>query len=162
MNPDAIAAIYASDIVSGFDIYKPEKMNVLFSRYGDQGASFFQLLRSMGFEKSVALDVYGHYEENHIHEIIHSREAVVSPATGDPIEFTLDVNDLDVNNNFYVRLWDEILFNNEVTGSVVDIDVSAPGAPVITVEPSDSTDRIPALAAGQEIIIFTSAFSEGS
>jgi hypothetical protein len=50
MNPDAIAQIYASDIVSGFDIHKPEKMNVLFARYGDQGASYFQLLRSMGFE----------------------------------------------------------------------------------------------------------------
>ena len=49
MGPEAISQIYASDIVSGFDIHKPEKMNVLFSKYGDQGASYFQLLRSMGF-----------------------------------------------------------------------------------------------------------------
>ena len=56
MNPDAIAQIYASDIVSGFDIHKPEFLNQLFSRYGDQGASFFQLIRSMGFEKPVAQD----------------------------------------------------------------------------------------------------------
>jgi hypothetical protein len=49
------AQIYASDIVSGFDIHKPEKLNTLFSRYGDQGASYFQLLRSMGFEKEVSL-----------------------------------------------------------------------------------------------------------
>jgi len=162
MNPDAIAAIYASDIVSGFDIYKPEKMNVLFSRYGDQGASFFQLLRSMGFEKPVALDVYGHYEENHIHEIIHSKDIVAQPATGDPIEFTLDTDDLDANNNFYVRKWDILMFPNEVTGSVTDIDVGTPAAPVVTCEPSDALDRFPALTAGEELIIISSAFSEGS
>ena len=61
MNPDAVANIYASDIVSGFDIHKPEKLNVLFSRYGDQGASYFQLVRSMGFEKEVSLDTYSHF-----------------------------------------------------------------------------------------------------
>ena len=55
---DALAQMYASDVISGFDIYKPEKLNVLFMRYGDQGASYFQLLRSMGFEKMVSNDTY--------------------------------------------------------------------------------------------------------
>ncbi len=162
MNPDAIAQIYASDIVSGFDIHKPEYLNQLFSRYGDQGASFFQLIRSMGFEKPVAQDTYGHFEENHIHEIIHSREIVAQPAQGDPITFVLDTTDLDGNNNFYVRKFDQMIFPNEVTGIVVDIDVTDPTAPEITVEPNETTDRFPALTAGEELVIMSNAFSEGS
>ncbi len=162
MGPDAIAQIYASDIVSGFDIHKPEFLNSLFSRYGDQGASFFQLIRSMGFEKPVAQDTYGHFEENHIHEIVHSREIVNQPAQGDPITFVLDTTDLDANNNFYVRLWDVMMFPNEVVGSVVDIDVTDPTAPEVTVEPNEATDQFPALTAGEELIIISNAFSEGS
>lgn len=162
MNPDAIAQIYASDIVSGFDIHKPEYLNQLFSRYGDQGASFFQLIRSMGFEKPVAQDTYGHFEENHIHEIVHSREIVAQPAQGDPITFVLDTTDLDASNNFYIRKFDQMIFPNEVTGIVVDIDVTDPTAPEITVEPNESTDRFPALTAGEELVIMSNAFSEGS
>lgn len=162
MNPDAIAQIYASDIVSGFDIHKPEYLNTLFSRYGDQGASFFQLIRSMGFEKPVAADTYGHFEENHIHEIVHSRAIVAQPAQGDPITFVLDTTDLDANNNFYIRKFDQLLFPNEVTGIVVDIDTTTPAAPEVTVEPNESTDRFPALTAGEELVIMSNAFSEGS
>lgn len=162
MNPDAVAQLYASDIVSGFDIHKPEKLNTLFSRYGDQGASYFQLLRSMGFEKEVSLDTYSHYEENRIHEVCIVDAIVSQPIAGDPITFVLDVNSLDANNNFYVRMWDVILFPNEVTGSVTEIDVSTPTAPEVTCTLNDDTEQFPALAALDELIIISNAFSEGS
>lgn len=162
MNPDAIAQIYASDIVSGFDIYKPEKLNVLFARYGDQGASYFQLLRSMGFEKEVSLDTYSHYEENRYHEVCIVDAIVSQPSVGADITFTLSSDSLDANNNFYVRMWDILLFPNEVTGSVTDIDVATPSAPDITCTPNDDTDQFPALTAGEELIIISNAFSEGS
>uniref|UniRef100_A0A6M3IMP6 Putative structural protein n=1 Tax=viral metagenome TaxID=1070528 RepID=A0A6M3IMP6_9ZZZZ len=116
----------------------------------------------MGFEKPVANDTYGHYEENHIHEVIHSKEIVTQPAIGANIQFTLDAVDLDANNNFYVRRWDVLQFNNEVMGSVILINVTVPAAPVVTVSPSEVTDQFPGLVAGEEIIIATSAFSEGS
>jgi len=162
MGPEAIAQIYASDIVSGFDIHKPENLNQLFSRFGDQGASFFQLIRSMGFEKEVSLDEYGHWEENRIHEIIHVLDIVAQPAVGEPITFVLDTTDLDANNNFYPRLYDQILFPNEVPGAIMEIDVTDPAAPEITVEPNDALDRFPALTAGEELVIFTDAWAEGS
>jgi len=162
MNPDAIAQIYASDIVSGFDIYKPEKLNVLFNRYGDQGASYFQIVRSMGFEKEVSLDTYGHYEENRIHEVCIVNANVTQPAVGADITFVLSANSLDANNNFYVRKWDIILFPNEVTGSVTAIDTTIPTAPAITCRLNDNTEQFPALSAGDELVIFTNAFSEGS
>jgi len=162
MNPDAVAQLYASDIVSGFDIHKPEKMNQLFSRYGDQGASYFQLLRSMGFEQEVSLDTYGHFEENRIHETLTVDANVSQPAVGATITFVLDSSDLDANNNSYARLWDVILFQNEVTGSITTIDVTTPTAPAITCTLNDSTEQFPALTAGDELVIFTNAFSEGS
>ena len=162
MGPEAIAQIYASDIVSGFDIHKPQKMNVLFSRYGDQGASYFQLLRSMGFEEPVALDTYGHYEENHIHTTIHALNAVAASAAGAVSLITLDPQDLDANNNFYVRKGDVLMFPNEVMGYVYDIVKTVPTAPVLWVYPTTQADNIPAITAGQTIIIRTGAFSEGS
>jgi hypothetical protein len=162
MNPDAIAQIYASDIISGFDIHKPEKLNVLFSRYGDQGASFFQLIRSMGFEQPVANDTYGHYEDNFIHEVIHSQDIVAQPVAGEPITFILDAQDLDANLNFYLRLYDIILFPNEVTGIVMDIDVTDPDQVSVTVEPNDNAGQLPALTAGEELVITTNAFAEGT
>jgi hypothetical protein len=162
MNPDAIAQIYASDIVSGFDIWKPEKLNVLFARYGDQGASFFQLLRSMGFESQVSLDTYSHYEENFIHEVVWVGSTESAGSAGTASTFVLGPESLDANNNFYLRLWDILLFPNEVTGSVTDIDVSTPTAPVIEVTPNVSTEAIPIVTDGDQLVIMTNAFSEGS
>lgn len=163
MGPDAISQIYASDIVSGFDIHKPEKLNVLFSRYGDQGASYFQLIRSMGFEQPVANDTYGHYEENHIHTTIHARDAVAVSAAGAVCLITLDPQDLDANNNFYARRWDVIMFPNEVMGQIISIDkTTVPAAPVLSVQPVNQADNIPAITAGETLSIRTSAFSEGS
>jgi hypothetical protein len=162
MGPEAIAQIYASDIISNFDLHKPEILNTLFNRFGDQGASYFQLIRSLGFEMPVALDTYGHFEDNHIHEVIHVLDIVAQPAVGANIQFSLDPVDLDANNNFYLRLWDIILFPNEVTGSVIDIDVTVPAVPVITVRLNELTDQFPALTAGEELAITSSAFSEGS
>ncbi len=162
MNPEAIAQIYASDVISGFDLHKPEIMNSLFNRFGDQGASYFQLIRSMGFELPVANDTYGHFEENHIHEIVHSRAIVAQPAVGANITFVLDDADLDANGEYYVRLYDIIMFPNEVTGSVITIDETNPLLVAVTVRLNELTDRFPALTAGEELAIITSAFSEGS
>ena len=162
MNPDAIAALYASDIVSGFDIWKPEKLNVLFARYGDQGASFFQLIRSMGFEKEVSLDTYSHYEENFIHEVVWVGSTESAGSAGAASTFVLGPESLDANNNFYLRLWDILLFPNEVTASVTIINVSTPSAPVITVTPNVSTEAIPVVTDGDQLVIMSNAFSEGS
>jgi len=161
MSPDAIANLYASDIVSGFDIHKPEKLNELFRRYGDQGLSAFQLLRSMGFEKEVANDTFSHYEEKFIHEIIHSKENVDAPGQGEPITFTLSDQDVDSHGHYYVRKWDVIMFPNEVTGEVIDINVND-STITVTCELQDINDEFPALTADEELIIITNAFAEGS
>ena len=96
----------------------------------------------MGFEKPVAQDTYGHFEENHIHEIVHSREIVAQPAQGDPITFVLDTTDLDANNNFSVKIqnignkpWTGKMsikvkdqYNKSIESSKVQVPTLAPGA----------------------------------
>jgi hypothetical protein len=163
MTPAAVAAPYASEIVSTFDIDKPERLNTLFRRRGEQGLGFFRIIESMGFKLPAAQDLYEHDEEDWIHETFHSLNPVGAPGPGNNALITLDPGDLDVNNNFYPRLWDQVLFpQSEVTGAIIDIDVNVPSAPVITVRPSDITDDIGAIGAGQELVIFSGGFSEGS
>ena len=162
LTPDAIAQIYASEIVSGFDIHKPEKMNDLFMRYDDQGLSYFQLLRSMGFEKQVSLDTYGHFEENRTHDRIKVRAQVAAGAAGADMVIVLDTDSMDANLSFYPRLYDTVLFPGGVTAYVQDIDVTTPADPEITFRLNDETDTIPQVEAGQFLPIISNAFAEGS
>lgn len=161
MNPDAIAQIYASEIVSGFDIHKPEKLNVLFSRYGDQGASYFQLVRSLGFEKQVSQDTYGHFEENRIHETVKVTAQGSQTGAGHTNTYTIHADSLDADNNFYVRVRDIIMFPNEMLAQVTAIDTSTPTAPVMTLHPLQDVN-LPVTTNGEELIIISNAFSEGS
>ena len=161
MTPDSIDAIYASDIISTFDIDKPEVLNALFERYGDQGLGFFRIIESLGFKRPVAQDSYSHHEENWRHEVFHSVAAVAAPGPGNPIAITLAANDYDANNNFYPRQWMVAMFSNRVVGSITDVQGVTPNI-ILEITPSDVTDDIGAVALGEEIIISSSAFSEGS
>jgi len=160
--PQSVTPIYASEIVSGFDVWKPEQLADLFKRYGDQGMGYFMLLKTLGFEKPVAQDSYSHWEENLKHVSFKTRNNVSSPGAGADALITLHADDLDASNRFYPRLWDTVIFANEVTGQIVTIDVSTPSAPVVTVRPNKSTDNIGALTAGDTVAIISNAFSEGS
>ena len=82
MTPAAVSAPYASEIISTFDIDKPERLNVLFRRRGDQGLGFFRLIESLGFKMPVAQDLYEHDEEDWIHETFHSLNLVPAPGPG--------------------------------------------------------------------------------
>lgn len=158
--PNAVSSIYAEEIISGFDLYKPEKLNQLFERYGEQGLSFFQVLRTLGFETPVAQDTFSHFEANRIHENFISLGSA-SGAAGATIELTLSPEDLDANNRFYPRRFDIVMFKDEKTAIVMDIDVTTPGAPKLTVLPNQSADAL-SVGAGETVIIISAGFSEGS
>lgn len=162
MSPAAVSGVYASNIISVFDIDKPERMNILFKKRGDQGLGYMLLLKSLGFTDTTAQTTFTHTEDDWIHQTFHSLNNVGAPGVGNPILITLDPQDLDANNAFYPRLWDTVMFPNEDTGQITNINLAIPGAPVLTITPNSLTANFPAVAAGDELIITSSAFSEGS
>lgn len=158
----AVTAIHSEQLISTFDIDKPERLNTLFRRYGDQGVGFFLMVNSLGWTKPVAQSTFEHDEEDWIHNVFHSLNTELDPTAGVDITITLEPADLDGGDRFYPRLWDTVMFPNEVTGTIIDIDISTPSAPVLTISPSEVTDNIGAITAGTELIIISNAHSEGS
>jgi len=162
MPPSAVTSIMSSQIISTFDIDKPEKLNKLFRKFGDQGVGFFQMVETFGWSKPVAQETYSHFEEDWIHNTFHSLGLVSAPGAGANAVITLDPQDLDTGNRFYPRYLDTVFFTNEVTGQIIDVDISTPTAPVITVKPNRAADDIGAIPAGAELVIISNAHSEGS
>lgn len=162
MTPQAIAEVYATDVLSGFDFYKPDYLEKLFRRYGDQGMSYFQLLRTMGFETPTGRDTYGHFEENRTHEVFHSLNTVTASTAGADQSITLESQDLDSNLKFYPRVGAVVTYPNEAVGTIVAINTSTPSAPVLTIRPHDATETLPTVNAGDTLIITSSIWPEGS
>lgn len=162
MTPDAIANIFASEIVSSFDLHKPEYLKELFRPYGDQGKSHFMMLKEMMFERPVAQETFHHFELNRYHATFKVRANVDDPTAGEDLVLVLDEDSMDDNNQFYPRRFDTVMLKNEVTGIIWDIDVSTPADPQITIRLNNQTKNFDAVSTDDEIIIISSAFSEGS
>lgn len=160
--PSATSGVFATELISTFDLDKPERLNTLFRARGDQGMGWFRLIESLGFKMPTSQDTYKHDEEDWIHETFNTKNNVSDPGAGNSVLITLDSSNLDGGNRFYPRQWDTVQFPNEVTGAIIDIDVTTPTAPILEVKPNEITDNIGALTAGQEFIIISDAFSEGS
>lgn len=158
----AVVSPYYNDIVSGFDLHKPEFLSTLYRRYGDQGVNFLQTLRAMGFEMNVAQQDYSHFEENWITDSFINKTLTTVGSAGADVSVTIDSSSLDASNRFYVRKFDVILFTNEVTAYVAAIDVTTPSAPVLTLRPQEAAGVIPVIAAGATLIIIGNMFAEGS
>jgi len=168
MDPNAIAKITDYDLISTLDLDIPQyAMNEIFLKHGMQGIAYL-MVRSLGFETPVKNDTYGHFEKDESHDNLKVHANVGDPGAGNDIVFVLDADSLDTDNNYYVREFDVIMFNNEVTGWVTDITVTAGGlgggvdSVAVTVRPNLETDNIDALTADEEVIITSGAFSEGS
>lgn len=160
--PSAVTAQYSNALISTFDFHKPEKRDILYRKYGDQGLEFFKMIDKLGFSSPVAQQDYSHFEEDWIHVPVHARAAVASPGAGNSITFTLATYDLDSSNRFYIAVNDNVMFANQVTGTVTAISTAAPAAPTVTVRPHETTDNIGALAADETIIIYSNDYAEGT
>jgi len=156
----AVSANISNSLVSLFNIHMPQKANFLFRKYGKQGVTAFQFLQSIGSVTPVALGTYSHYEEDWIHASFSSNADEVSPGQGNPISITLNTSDVHSLGNSYPRVGDIIMFNNGVKGQI--ISKSGANPPVLVIEPLLSASTIPAVTAGEQIIITSNAFAEGT
>jgi hypothetical protein len=160
MTPSTVTGVYNDALVSTFDIHKPEKLNVLFRKYGKQGLGFFNVLNTLGYKKPVSQTRYSHFEEDWIHQASHVLNNVGNPLAGNPITFRLDpAQDLDAGNRFFIQLNDNAMFANQVTGTVTNI-VQVGNQVDVTVHPHQSTDNIGALTAGDTVITYSDSWAE--
>ncbi len=163
MDPQAVAGMYASNILSASDIHKPEHLVDIYRKLGDQGASWFMVIRNLGWESPVAQSTYLSAEDGRIHETFFVRVNVADPGVGNPITLTLSADSLaTTTNKFYPQVGDDVLMHNRSVGRIQTIDsTTVPSAPTVTIEPKDSADNLGALTAGDELIIYSNSYGEG-
>lgn len=157
--PSAVTAPINNSVVTSFDILKPEIFNSLFRQYGKQFLTFYGFLLTMGFINASPRITYSHFLEDWIHPSFQSRGAVAAPAAGAAQTITLSTNDIDSSGFYYPRVNDQVMYKNGVTGFVSAIS----GSPAqLTIYPDLETATLPAVAAGETIIIFGNRFGEGT
>lgn len=162
LSPQAVAGIYAENIISSLDVYEPDILSNLFRRFGDQGyPDYYLMLRSLGYEEIAMQDEYGNFEENRYHVKFKVNGNTNAGATNGDVVVTLHPSSLDAANRFYPRKNQQILFNNEAVAYIHAIDKTVPTAPTLTLR-SIGGAPIPQLSAGANLIIFSNAWSEGS
>jgi len=163
MPTDAVAKIMNDELLSTYDIAKLQVENQLFRRYGLQGMTMFQMMRSLGRVKEVSNDIWYAYEDDRIHENFTVRTNVGDPGAGNDASVTIAATDVDANNNYYPRVGDIVTIpDNEVQALIAAIDVTTPTAPVLTLRPVATASNIGALTAGDTISITNGAFAAGT
>ena len=162
MDPQAVAGIYTSAILSASDIHKPEHLVDIYRKLGDQGAQWLMVVRNLGWELPVAQETYLSAEDGRIHETFFVRSSVGDPSVGNPITLVLSTDSMQTTTNkFYVQVGDDVIFHNRVVGRVQICDITTPANPTVTIEPKDLTDNIGALTAGDELVIYSNSYGEG-
>lgn len=163
MAQSPITNITSDQLISSFtSVHKPEEFNTLFRKYGDQGLSFFNMLNALGFKMPAAQTTFGWSEEDWIFDNFHSKNTESAPGAGNPITITLEAADLDGSNRFFPQQRDVVHFKNNVPGVITNVNVSSPSAPVLTIEPLDSSDDIGIVSAGDEVAIISNMSGEGT
>src|SRR5690554_4908878 len=101
-----VNTITDSEMISTFETHKPEKLRDFFKPYGDQGASNYLMFRELGYEKSVALDKFSHYELDEYESKFKARSNVDDPGAGAALEVVIHADNVDAQNRFYPQRFD--------------------------------------------------------
>jgi len=158
--PSAITAPIDNQVITSFDIHKPEKFNSLFRQYGKQFITFYGFLLTLGFINPASLITYSHFLEDWIHPSFQARGTVATPGVaGAPISITLSTDNVDSFGFYYPRQNDQVMFKDGTTGFVQTISGSPP---VLLIYPDVQTATLPGVAANETIIIYGNRFGEGT
>lgn len=162
-NTSAVSSIYTESIMSMHDVFKPQHIPELMSRYGEQYMPMFQFFRSMGREYPVAADTWYGHEENWYHRTITVKTLVAAGAKGATVNVTLATADHDSAGNSYPRVNDIVTIPGTwVQAMITAKNVTTPSAHVITLKPLLTTQNIPELAANKVLAITNGAHGAGT
>jgi hypothetical protein len=160
---DTITEVLASNTMSGLDIYEPEVNAKLMRAHSHQGADWFLSLQMMGNEKPVSQEEYYDWEEGWIWETFKVRANVAAAGAGNQIVVVIAAANVTADYKFFPQANDVVLFANQVTGFVVSVDkTTTPSAPALTIVPNNIGSNIGALAAGDEIVVYSNSWGEGA
>lgn len=147
--------------LSTFDIIKPHKRNELFQRYGiTQG--FYEIIKALGYDSPVDNQEFSHFEQGWMHDVFKVKNDVSATGAGNDITLTVHADSVNAQNKIYPQLNDDVMNpRNEIVGTITGIAGTA-SEPTITISPWQSTDDFGALTAGDEIIIYSNSYEEGT
>jgi len=148
-----------------FGINKPELLNKLVNRFGDQGLDYFMYLKSLGWVRPTGQETFGHFEDDWLHQTWTVGAPAGSPGAGNPQTYVLDPSSINAANGlYYPQVNDTVLFSGgggEV-GSISAITGTFPAPVSITIAPKSPTMNFPALLAGDVLVINGNNQSEGA
>jgi len=161
-NTGVVSGILTEQIMSSYDILKPQQLPTLFARYGNQYLPSFMQIRAMGREAPIAGDTWGGWEENWYHGYVLTSGATNAGASaGATVDITLDPSLVDSNGNFYPRKGNIL----SLPGTYMQVrieSISTASGVVLTIKPLVSTDTIPAIASGTTLSITSIGFGAGT
>ena len=96
----AIVSIPSDKLLSTFNMWKPEISQEYYRIYGDQGASTFQNLRSLGMVFPVSQDTRTTYSEQLIHQNLHIGTGGISTISAPAGTYSFLLGDSSPNNDF--------------------------------------------------------------
>jgi hypothetical protein len=157
----AVAATMSNNFVSGFDLNKRQVYEKLIARYGDQGLEFIMMLMGMGWENTCSVKTIEHFEDDWISP---SFQVNAGSAGSAGAAVTIVINSASINSDGQsVPVVKDVIEFPGVGGvnPVLGMITAKSGAN-LTVVPLKAASSIPAVTAGQTLIIQTNANAEGS
>lgn len=165
--------VNATEFISGLDIDKPDILNILYERRGDQWKkSFMRVLQMFGNELGASQETITHYEDDsYLRSVRIGAGGVAAAGGGAHAAITIPISALDVftdalgGTHLYPLVGDIWRFPD---GSGTDnlqfiVTAVSPGTPSITGKLLKTAWTTGAgFSAGQRIIFVTNAFSEGT
>ncbi len=167
MGNGSVASVSMGSVISSYNLLKPQQQEKLFRKNGEQFAEYLMDVRKIGFEEDVEGPEYGHWEDNRYIESITANGTTTAGAAGADVDIVLapgDIYTVGSNSFYYPVVGDVVMFptlnGTNVSAYVAAIDASTPTAPIVTLRPQSSTGVIPAITAGDSLMIKTNIFGE--
>lgn len=146
-------------------VNKPDYLNTLVNRHGEQGADYLSFLRMFGFMIPTGQASYNHFEDDWWWQTFINQNLVPSPGVpGTSATYVLDPSSVNAAGNYFPQVNDVVAFpgNPYVEGTITAIAGTFPAPITLTIVPKNSTETLPAVAAGQELVISGNNQSEGA
>jgi hypothetical protein len=164
-----------ADVVSGIhartDLYipstlelapnKPEVAIAIIKKFSNQYRDSMGMdLTLMGNSMGVSADTYTCFQESWYWKPIVAAASVSASQAGGTQAITIEVDD---DNRFFPKVGHIIVYKGvgNIQGIITALNVTTPTAPVITVQAASGV-TLPAVTEGDEIMISTNAWGEGT